>query len=109
MHDPSAEGNDYFRCDFCGSGWSEQRPMVEGHRGSLICAPCLRLAYASVMLRGEGIGPRAGIGCVLCLRTVDGPHWVGPHDESVVACRECIERSARVLEKDAESGWTRPE
>ena len=39
-----------FLCDYCGNTWSDDRPMVEGHRGSLVCARCLSLAYGLLWL-----------------------------------------------------------
>lgn len=108
MHDHNASGNEYFKCDFCRSSWSEDRPMVEGHRGSLICAPCLSVAYREVVLHAGGEPPTPGVGCALCLQTNDTRYWASPLDRSVVACAECVERSARTMEKDPETGWSRP-
>jgi len=31
-------------CDFCGRQWDEHYPMIEGHRGSIICLDCLKVA-----------------------------------------------------------------
>lgn len=108
MHDNDAEGNAFFKCDFCTSPWDEDRPMVEGHRGSLICGRCLSLAYREVVLANAGVGPASGVGCALCLQTNEVLHWQSPLDESVVACRECITRSARMLDKDTDYAWSLP-
>ncbi len=107
MHDTDAAGNEYFKCDFCGSPWAEDRPMVEGHRGSLICAPCLTLAYDAVVNRGHAASPPAGVTCTMCLEVRKDPQWISPSRGSLV-CLRCIKQSARMLEKDADSGWKRP-
>lgn len=108
MHDADAHGNDFFRCDFCRSPWDEQRPMVEGHRGSLICVRCLSLAYGELVLDAAGVGPREDRPCVLCLQTRQTAHWLSPLDETIAACRQCVEQSARILAKDPEVAWTPP-
>lgn len=112
MHRPgadmlNAEPQDFI-CDFCHSSWSEDRPMIEGHRGSLICGPCLSMACREVLVASGGAEARNGVGCALCLQTNPVKHWVSPIDDGVVACRECIERSARLLSRDKDSGWRQP-
>jgi hypothetical protein len=108
MHDPSARGNEFFKCDFCRKGWGDDLPMIEGHRGSLICANCLSVAYAEIMTdAGE---PRAEEEeCRLCLEHKDGPHWRSPIDESVLACKRCVKQSAGVLHKDKSFDWSKPD
>lgn len=103
MHDHSAEGNEFFKCDFCRKGWSEERPMVEGHQGSLICSSCLGLACV-----GQDV-PVQPYRCVMCLREgLNEPCWSSPLAEGVLICRECVEKSASVLEGDPEYSWKRP-
>lgn len=108
MHNTDADGNEFFLCDFCHSPWSEDRPMVEGHRGSLICARCLTVAYRSVLLAGEGEPGE----CTLCLQYREEPCWTSPLEDpthgAARACGRCIAQSARVLEKDPDSGWKAP-
>jgi len=108
MHDEHAEGNAYFKCDFCQSPWSEDRPMVEGHRGSLICGSCLSLAWREVVLGQGGPTPASGDECRMCLQTNDAPHWPSPLDPGALICMECIERAARTLEKDPDTPWNAP-
>lgn len=108
MHDASAQGNDFFKCDFCLSGWSEDRPMVEGHRGSLICVRCLTLAYTQVVVHDAGEAPPGGTTCALCLEERSQKHWHSPLRETAWACERCIRQAAQMLEKDPESSWTRP-
>lgn len=109
MHDPNAEGNAYFKCDYCRSPWSEDRPMVEGHKGSLICAPCLTVGYAQVVVHQNGVPPGDHGACTLCLMHKDAePHWSSPIDESVLACHECLVRAAVTLDKDPDFDWAIP-
>ncbi len=108
MHDSSAQGNDYFKCDFCRRAWADDRPMVEGHQGSLICAACLTPAYAEVVNAGGGTALPPGAVCALCLEHREERCWESPLFPGTFACRRCVNQSARILEKDAESGWKRP-
>ncbi|MEL7473600.1 MAG: hypothetical protein AAGK04_09810 [Planctomycetota bacterium] len=109
MHDSSATGNDFFKCDFCSSGWTEDRPMVEGHKGSLICASCLSLAYRQVVVveSGEAFGDHDA--CTLCLMHKEAePMWRSPVGAEAIVCRECLIRAAVTLGKDREYGWSAP-
>ncbi len=109
MQDRDGEGNLVFRCDFCGSAWDERRPMVEGHRGSLICASCLSIAYTELVHLDSGYAPDRKQVCVLCLENGrDELHWASPLDETVLACRRCVKQSAGVLHKDPDSPWKKP-
>ena len=82
--------------------------MVEGHRGSLICADCLTVAYALVVNGGGGEEPPEGVTCALCLEDRPEKHWQSPLHPEVFGCKRCINQSARILEKDPEQGWKRP-
>jgi len=98
-----------FLCDFCGQHWREDRPFVEGHRGSCICGPCLTVAYAELVLHKTGEEPGEGEACTLCLRPEPGePAWRSPVRDEALACRTCVKRSAGVLHKDAETDWRKP-
>lgn len=117
MHDSSAQGNDFFKCDFCRRGWSDDRPMVEGHKGSLICAACLTVACAEVLIGKQGemgvrgpVHPASGEGpwCTLCLERRAQLYWASPMHPEVKACTRCIRQSASVLEKDPDFNWKRP-
>ncbi len=111
-----------FVCDFCGCSYRDDRPMIEGHRGSLICGVCLSKAYTQVVLHNSGITVPEHIACALCLMNKRGDYWqspvsaaVTPDGEVVIeatpgacACRWCVERSAKMLAADAEAGWKMP-
>tara|TARA_X000001316_G_C894313_1_gene14865 strand:+ start:14 stop:364 length:351 start_codon:yes stop_codon:yes gene_type:complete len=109
MNKPDENGNLVFCCDFCGSAWDDQRPMVEGHRGSLICGNCLSIAFMELVHLDTGITPAREMACVLCLENGrDGLHWVSPMNDEVIACRRCIKQSAGVLHKDPDIEWKKP-
>lgn len=95
-----------FLCDFCLRHWADDRPMVEGHRGSLLCGPCLTVAYTQVVFLGQGVKVIDRV-CTLCLSQKDGPHWISPAT-SAPACADCLEQAAKRLERDRDSGWNRP-
>lgn len=108
MHDQSAEGNEFFKCDFCLRAWAEELPMVEGHRGSLVCVDCLTAAYIEVVHRGTAATPAEGETCAMCLEVRKDPEWRSTRGTSALICLRCIKQGARMLEKDAEIGWKRP-
>lgn len=108
MHDPTQEGTPaFFICDFCRRPWSEDRPMVEGHQGSLICGPCLTVAYAELALN-ESPSIATGATCTMCLEERKQPAWRSPMFDEAIICLRCVKQSATTLEKDEESGWRRP-
>ncbi|MFN0134426.1 MAG: hypothetical protein ACKVW3_18075 [Phycisphaerales bacterium] len=99
-------------CDFCGTTWTETLPLVEGHRGAVICGPCLTTAYRQLMLEKRGTagaegGGAGGYECRLCLEQRKEIGWRGTTD--ACACLRCVKQSAAILAKDADYGWNRPE
>lgn len=112
MHRPGADPDNMsaedFICDFCRRCWAQDRPMIEGHRGSLICGLCLAAAHTEVVLNGGGVRLPEGETCVLCLAPKDEPHWRGRAEARPPACKTCIKRSGAMLEKDPDNNWKRP-
>lgn len=103
-----------FLCDFCGQAWASDRAMVEGHRGSLVCARCLTLAFDELWNRlgGEDLPAESGANltgptCAMCLERRDERHWRSPVREAWL-CKRCAKQSVVMLERDPESGFSRP-
>lgn len=111
MHNPAADPDNMqmtdFWCDFCRSPWSEGRPMVEGHQGSLICGSCLKVAYVETLVSRTSSAP-AGSKCSLCLEERTDRLWRSPMHEDVIACERCIRQASTALSQDPDSGWNRP-
>ncbi|MHC4208892.1 MAG: hypothetical protein ACYTE6_01380 [Planctomycetota bacterium] len=121
MRKPGTDENDVqmsdVLCDFCHREWTDDVPMVEGHRGSCLCARCLTVAYTEVVLNDRGAAP-AAYTCPMCLEDegdrralgrADEPGWQSPLHEEAVICRRCLELAARSLEKDRDCGWKKPD
>lgn len=97
-------------CDFCGIDWdptgeSDVPPMVEGHRGSVVCLACVRRALA------EATPSDAEIDCSMCLmnKPAGTRTWRFPvGEEDVVpgrnleaaACWSCVRLAAKTFHKD---------
>ena len=96
-------------CDFCEQPWSDDRPMVEGHRGSCICGPCLTVAYATC-INAKNDDPRAPTEtCTLCLEPSDERrHWRSPMREQALVCSRCLKQAGGALHKDADIAWRKP-
>lgn len=108
------QGGIIISCDFCGTDWdaydeSQQRPMVEGHRGSVICLPCLKQALAEMKPAADPYF------CTLCVREkIDPslPRWFHPApvpspglNAHAVVCRDCIHQAAGKFSKDQDVPW----
>ena len=111
MQRPGANPDDMrpsdFLCDFCGRTWDGESPVVEGHRGSLICGDCLAAAYRALVLNSQN-SAAAGYQCRLCLENRPDPGWIHAANPDAAACVRCIRQSAGVLAKDKDYNWTRP-
>ena len=118
-------------CDFCGTDWDEMIPMIEGHRGSVICLSCVEKALTGVGLPpgtetevnsdgdappGATSGDTSGGGgggefaCTMCVREhLPGSlaRWASP-DHPAVVCQDCIDQAARAFDRDKETDWSRP-
>ena len=82
--------------------------MVEGHRGSLICGPCLTVAYTELVHLHTGQERSGGL-CVMCLEHRPQAQWESPLQPGTCACVRCVRQAAGVMSKDPDSGWKRPE
>jgi hypothetical protein len=89
-------------CDYCRTDWDQVKPMIEGHRGSVLCLHCLKTALAD-------LHPRPGdFFCNLCVRSAlpaDLPRWTSPATDAHL-CRDCAHQAARAFSKDKEVDWT---
>jgi hypothetical protein len=90
-------------CDFCGVDWDGRSPVIEGHRGSIICLECLKTG-----LDGLSTGDQP-YQCTLCLRQPIPPaipRWHHPSHPRTFACRDCIQQTADVFDRDVDVPWT---
>ncbi len=94
-------------CDFCHAAWTHDLPVIEGHRGSIICGNCLSVAYVDVVLRARATAP-AGYTCTMCLEQRADRAWQSPAQPEACVCERCVKLAAATLEKDGDWGWKRP-
>jgi hypothetical protein len=104
-------------CDFCHRAWTADMPIVEGHRGAMICGTCLSIAYRQIVCDAEA-GAGREFYCRMCREEQrdrealnrGGEHgWASPVDPEAVICRRCIKLGAGVLHKDPDYDWRKPE
>lgn len=81
--------------------------MVEGHKGSLICARCLTLACRA-LADGSAVMMEDTSSCTTCLMHKREPSWQSPAYPEAWICTWCIEKSAAMLERDPDFAWSRP-
>ena len=89
-------------CDFCSTDWDEVKPMIEGHRGSILCLSCLKMALVDIAAQPEEFS------CTLCIR--EGlpeslPRWQSPLRPEAVACQDCVHQAARTFDRDKDVDW----
>lgn len=97
-----------FLCDFCGSAWTDTRPMIEGHRGACLCGPCLTLAYADLEMAGVSDEAKPGETCRMCLEERTESCWRSPVLDDAIACRRCVKQAAGAMHKDPDTDWWKP-
>lgn len=93
-------------CDYCSLDWrpyqpDSTNPMIEGHRGSVICLSCVKTALGEVNV---GAGE---YDCALCVREQlpeTLPRWSGKRAEAVL-CRDCLNQAAGAFSKDPDVDW----
>lgn len=93
-------------CDFCGTDWDERRPMIEGHRGSVLCLDCLKFALVMADPAAELFD------CTLCLRsrpagTIAWHHPDCPPSSNpdAAVCAPCLKQAAGMFSKDPDIDW----
>jgi len=96
-----------FLCDFCGRAWDGAFPLVEGHKGSLICGSCLTVAYAEVVHAGASSAAE-GYRCTMCLEFREDAGWQSPVRGEAAVCARCLRQAGAKLEKDPDWDWVRP-
>lgn len=96
-----------FLCDFCRRAWDGTFPLVEGHKGSLICGNCLTVAYTEVVLHNLSAAP-PGSTCTMCLEERNDSTWQSPMHEEAIICERCLKQAAGRLHKDEDWEWRKP-
>ena len=90
-------------CDFCGTDWDELIPMIEGHRGSVLCLACLKQALDNATPADEPFE------CTLCLsgKPAGVKVWRHPGPQAseglnagATLCWGCIRLAAKGFHKD---------
>ena len=107
MQRPEGDGI-IISCDFCGTDWDEQLPMIEGHRGSVLCLDCLKRALV------EAQPADSAFTGTLCLRDnipAATPCWrhpsPGPNaNPDGILCEDCMKQAARAFHRDPDVDWT---
>ena len=94
-----------FLCDFCLRPWDGSFPLVEGHKGSLICGRCLTVAFTELATAPEPTSKTHT--CTLCLAEQSAPGWQSPATDAWI-CRTCTKRSAGYLHNDPDWDWKKP-
>lgn len=97
-------------CDFCGIDWDNKSPMIEGHRGSVLCLPCLELALKQISPHPESFK------CTLCQQDKNEPdqlRWQHPDptpspglNPEASICKDCMTQAERVFKKDKSVDWS---
>ena len=112
MHRAGADPNNMtpedFLCDYCGNSWADDRPMIEGHRGSCLCVKCLSVAYRVLAIDDDGVASSESTTCAMCITTNgEFPLWESP-STGAFACAQCVKRTAGIMHKDPDIAWTKP-
>jgi hypothetical protein len=90
-------------CDFCRRDWDGAAPMIEGHRGSILCLECCQKA-----LQEQAALPDK-YACTLCLRfniPAVLPRWRNPQHPEAIACQECLYQAARAFSRNKDVDFT---
>jgi hypothetical protein len=94
-------------CDYCGeASWSQGKPCVEGHQGSIVCGVCLKKAYIDLVLHKTTHETTEK--CRMCLELREDPVWIGSEKQKAPICKRCVKQSAGVLTKSKHWDWSKP-
>lgn len=95
-------------CDFCGTDWDQVAPMIEGHRGSILCLTCLGRAI------DEATEPAEPFTCTLCtqqrqaeMKMYRNPAPPTEANEQAALCWDCAQQADRAFAKDPDTEWQR--
>jgi len=97
------DGGIVISCDFCGTDWDEELPMIEGHKGSVLCLACLKRALDEAKPADE---PFTGTLC-LSEKPAGARCWLHPAaiaspglNPDAPLCWDCIRLAAKGFHKD---------
>jgi formylmethanofuran dehydrogenase subunit E len=94
-------------CDYCGeASWSQGKPSVEGHQGSIVCGTCLTEAFIDLVLHKTARASTQK--CRMCLEPREDPIWLGSFEPNAPICKRCVKQSAGVLTKSKHWDWSKP-
>lgn len=95
-------------CDFCGTDWDMIQPMIEGHRGSILCLPCLARAIDQAGEWSEGFS------CTMCRREFEAGEKayrptaaVEQANPQAIVCWDCVRQADRAFASDPDTDWQR--
>lgn len=98
----------FLACDFCGIDWDMERPMIEGHKGSILCLDCLGRAIDEASSSSEPFD------CTLCLVEREPPmaRWAHPEpgedaNAAATVCWDCLQQADRTFARDKDTDWSR--
>src|SRR4030095_9584123 len=84
-------------CDFCGTDWDGVSPVIEGHRGSIICLECMKATPDGMQSGREPftwvLGRREPIPASV-------ERWNHANHAQTYACKSCVHQAAEVFDKD---------
>ena len=98
-------------CDFCGTDWDQVRPMIEGHRGSVICLDCVKQAIA------DESAPPSQYSCTMCIRDqlpTKLKQWEpNPRPQAAnptaIICHDCLQQASQAFHRDNDVPWSKPQ
>ena len=94
-------------CDFCGdAAWSQGKPCIEGHQGSIVCGICLTKAYKELVLSKRELETEAK--CRMFLENREDPVGLGAIEPIAPICKRCVKQSAGALTKSKHWDWSKP-